>query len=79
MEEKEKCKFPDGITIKPDGETELDPCRYRMKSIYKNVTLAVLECMDCGHIEIEWIRQPNTERITEDEYEETLMEQIREK
>lgn len=55
-----KCEFPDGIVIKPDGVNELDPCVYQEVEKYANVTVTVLRCMKCGHIEIEWHRQPNT-------------------
>lgn len=58
-----KCQFPDGITIKPDGVNELDPCIYEEIEKYENVTLVVLRCKKCGHIETEIILQENTERI----------------
>ena len=61
----EKCKFPHGITIKPDGENELDPCIYEEIEKYANVTVSVMRCRKCGHIEISWQRQ-------EDTIEETL-------
>ena len=32
-----KCQWPDGITIKPDGVNELDPCQYKTAEIHKNV------------------------------------------
>lgn len=70
MEEKKKCCFPEGITIKPDGENELDPCVYVTKKILKNVTVVILECENCGHTEIEWIQQPETEELTEEEFDE---------
>lgn len=57
-----KCTFENGI-IKPDGINELDPCRYREIETYKNVTVHILECVDCGHTEIVWERQENTEDI----------------
>ena len=58
-----KCQFPDGITIKPDGVNELDPCIYEEIEKYENVTLVVLRCKKCGHIETEIFLQENTERI----------------
>lgn len=57
----EKCKFPDGITIKPDGINELDPCSYEEIEKHYNVTLTVLRCKKCGHIELMWDRQEDTE------------------
>ena len=49
----EKCSC-DGITIKPDGVHELDPCLYELIEEHKNVTVEVLRCVRCGHIEITW-------------------------
>ncbi|MBR1620132.1 hypothetical protein IJ674_09600 [bacterium] len=48
-----KCSFPDGITIKPDGINELDPCIYEEVEVHHNVTVRVLKCRKCGHIELE--------------------------
>lgn len=60
-----KCTFGDGITVKPDGRNELDPCLYQEIEAYKNVTVHVLRCVRCGHIDISWSRQDNTVDITE--------------
>ena len=63
-----KCTFGDGITritIKPDGVNEFDPCLYEEIETYKNVTVHVLRCARCGHIEVEWERQDNTIDVTE--------------
>lgn len=56
-----KCKFPDGVVIKPDGINELDPCVYILAEEYKNVTVQVHKCAVCGAIDISWLRQDNTE------------------
>lgn len=56
-----KCHFPEGITFKPDGENELDPCRYEEIERYKNVTVSVRRCKKCGHIDLAWFQQDNTE------------------
>jgi hypothetical protein len=56
-----KCSFPGGITIKPDGVNELDPCEYELTEKYRNVTVEILRCKKCGHVEILWFRQENTE------------------
>lgn len=56
-----KCKFPNGITIKPDGVHELDPCAYKEIGRYANVTISILRCKKCGHVEISWFRQEDTE------------------
>lgn len=63
----EKCKWPEGITIKPDGEHELDPCKYVEIAEYKNVTVVVMKCSVCGHIEISWKRQPNSYAVFEED------------
>lgn len=58
-----KCEHPGGIIIKPDGVNELDPCVYEDVEKYKNVTVIVSRCIYCGHIEISWVRQEDTEVI----------------
>ena len=55
-----KCKFPDGIVIKPDGVNELDPCIYEEIERWGNVTVSVNRCKVCGHVDISWIRQEDT-------------------
>lgn len=57
-----KCSFGD-ITIKPDGINELDPCIYEDIEMYTNVTIVISRCTKCGHIEISWMRQDDTEEI----------------
>lgn len=67
----ERCRFKDingnPIIIKPDGEHELDACEYVEVTRLRNVTVSILECKHCGHMEIAWQRQENT---VEDGYEE---------
>ena len=58
-----KCEHPGGIIIRPDGVNELDPCVYEDVEKYKNVTVIVSRCIYCGHIEISWVRQEDTEVI----------------
>lgn len=58
-----KCKHSGGIIIKPDSVNELDPCVYEDIEKYKNVTVTVSRCIYCGHIEISWVRQEDTEVI----------------
>ena len=38
-----------------------------IKQAYRNVTIEVLQCKKCGHIELSWKRQDNTEVIGNDE------------
>ena len=58
----DKCSFGD-VTIKPDGINELDPCIYKDIEMYTNVTVIISRCERCGHIDISWLKQDNTEEI----------------
>ena len=53
---KNKCTFPGGITYRPDGKNEIDPCQYELIEKHRNVTVEVLRCKKCGHVEISWIK-----------------------
>lgn len=59
----DKCKFPEGIIIKPDGVHELDPCEYQEVERYANVTISIRLCKKCGNIDIAWFRQEDTEEL----------------
>ena len=63
----DKCCFPPGVIVKPDGVNELDPCVYEEVECYKNVTVHVMRCLRCGHVEISWERQEDTEEVELDE------------
>lgn len=65
-EKRNKCSWGEGITIKPDGIHELDPCIYEDIEVYRNVTVIVSRCKRCGNIVISWKRQEDTEDITEE-------------
>ena len=58
-----KCESSNGMVIKPDGVNELDPCIYEVVGKYANVTIEVLKCKNCGHVEISWYRQEGTEEL----------------
>lgn len=58
-----KCEFTNGITIKPDGVHELDPCIYQEIEKYANVTISIRKCKNCGNIDIVWYRQDDTEEL----------------
>lgn len=58
-----RCRFPDGVTIKPDGIHPLAPCIYEEKEIHRNVTVYVGQCKECGHVNLRWERQEDTEDI----------------
>lgn len=60
-----KCCYPEGMTIKPDGINELDPCIYEPIEEYGNVTVTISRCTKCGHIDISWRRQEDTVNLTE--------------
>ena len=53
--------MPEGIKIMPDEINELDPCIYGVKEIHKGVTVAVMQCKNCGNIEIVWYSTPEAE------------------
>jgi hypothetical protein len=55
--------MPDGMIIKPDGVNELDPCIYEEVERYANVTISISRCKNCGHIDISWFRQEDTEEL----------------
>lgn len=65
-----KCTWGDGIKMTLDGVNELDPCVYEEVARYKNVTVIVSRCRDCGTMDISWIRQENTEELEPYEDEE---------
>jgi hypothetical protein len=52
-----RCRFPDGVVIKPDGVNELDPCLYEEIETVEHCTVHILRCQRCGHVEIEWERE----------------------
>lgn len=58
-----KCEFKDGVSIKPDGINELDPCVYETIEFYTNVNVEIIKCKYCGNIDIRWYRTENTEQI----------------
>ena len=55
-----KCGSAEGITFKPDGVHELDPCVYETVEVHKNATVIVGKCMKCGNIDVSWVRQDDT-------------------
>lgn len=60
-----RCQLPEGLTIRPDGINELDPCLYEEVKMVKHCTVHVLQCMRCGHIEISWERESDTDDCEE--------------
>lgn len=64
-----KCSFGVGVTVKPDGINELDPCTYEDVEVHTNVTVVVKRCQKCGHIELVWHRQEDTEDIVDGDWD----------
>ena len=44
-----------------------EPCIFREKEKYRNVTVVISECKKCGHTDISWIRQDDTEEVEVEE------------
>ena len=55
-----KCSFGDGVEMQICG-VPVDPCSYETIETYRNVTVKVLRCTKCGHMELNWYMQDNTE------------------
>ena len=58
---KTPCEWPDGITIRPDGVHDLDPCVFDELEIVEGATVTLLRCRYCGKIEILWKRPKEVE------------------
>ena len=58
---RKKCRWPEGLTIKPDGIHPLSAHVMAAKEIHRNVTVEVGQCVKCGHVELSWYRQEDTE------------------
>ena len=65
-----KCSFGEGIHIFPDGQNELDACSYEEIERWRNVTVSVLRCKQCGHVELAWYRQEDTEPVDLDDFDD---------
>lgn len=55
-----KCKWPEGVDIRPDGVHSLDPCQYIPVETHRNVDVYVNVCKNCGHVDISWASRPET-------------------
>lgn len=58
-----------GVSFRPDGVHELDPCVYETMEVHRNVTVVVSRCLRCGKVDIGWLRQPDTEDLAPEEWE----------
>lgn len=61
--DKEKCKWPDWLDIRPDGVHSLDPCVYATVETYKNVDVDLDKCQICGHQELSWRKPDMRDRL----------------
>lgn len=57
-----RCNHGDGVTVSIGG-IPVDPCVYREIQTFRNVTVHVYKCVNCGKLETEWERQDDTEEI----------------
>lgn len=64
----EKCKFPDGVKVKPDGENELDPCIYETRQVFTNCIVEICNCKKCGHVSVSWRRTEDTTEVPESDW-----------
>lgn len=51
-----KCTHGEGVTVEVGG-VPVDPCIYQEIETHRNVTVHVMRCVRCGHIEIEWSKE----------------------
>ena len=58
----EKCKHKEGQITELFGYP-VDPCIYKPIERYANVTVTINKCIHCGHVEIDWMRQEDTEEL----------------
>lgn len=58
---KVKCQLTAGLSIKPDGVHEMEPHRFSLREIHRNVTVIIMRCIDCGATEVVWEKQDDTE------------------
>lgn len=56
------CNHKDGSITSILG-IPVDPCVYKDIESYKNVTVIVSRCVNCGNIDIRWKKQDDTEEI----------------
>ena len=57
-----ECSHGDGVTVSIGG-VPIDPCVYKEIQTFKNVTVHVYKCVNCGKLETERERQEDTEEI----------------
>ena len=62
-----KCRTDNDVAIRlpfaGGTDFEVDACIYKETERYENVTVIISKCEKCGHIDISWVRQPNTKQV----------------
>ena len=49
-----RCAMPEGVSLRPDGVHEIDPCIYEEVERHSGCIVHVMRCRRCGHVEISW-------------------------
>ena len=53
----QECRWPEGVTVKPDGVHEADAHEWVEEEIVENATVHVLRCKTCGAVSCGWTRE----------------------
>lgn len=53
----QECRWPEGVTVKPDGVHEADAHEWVEEEIVENATVHVLRCKTCGVVSCGWTRK----------------------
>lgn len=67
-----KCEYDGGADVTLFGAS-LDPCIYKEVETHHNCTVHVLKCVRCGHVELEWKREPKIVRCKDCVYWGTIL------
>jgi len=52
----QECRWPEGVTVKPDGVHEADAHEWVEEEIVENAKVQVLRCKTCGVVSCGWTR-----------------------
>lgn len=58
-----RCGWGRRVRVQVNGHP-VDPCVYEEIEKHENVTVTVLRCKNCGHVEIEWRNEDGFESET---------------
>ena len=53
----QECRWPEGVTVKPDGVHEADAHEWVEEEIVENAKVHVLRCKTCGAVSYGWTRE----------------------